>query len=134
VSGHPAKYRYYTTTARRSSEAHKSCAILQNADPQSTAIEQLSATNANRVLNKLQERHVAMLQYPELSRRTPASSSKSERAGYRQQGHAGSKTLHQQNPPVLNWRCRPTQADLYNGRKMGGWVDCITILNHTTVV
>jgi len=22
------------------------------------------------------------------------------------QGHAGSKTLHQQNPPVLNWRCR----------------------------
>ena len=95
VSGHPAKYRYYTTTARRSSEAHKGCSILQNADPQSTAIEQLSATNANRMLNKLQERHVAMLQYLELSRRTPASSSKSERAGYRQQGHAGSKTLHQ---------------------------------------
>jgi len=35
-----------------------------------------------------------------------------------QQGHAGSKTLHEQNPPVLNWRCRLTQVDLYNGRKM----------------
>jgi len=31
-----------------------------------------------------------------------------------QQGHAGSKTLHQQNPPALNWSCRLTQADLYN--------------------
>jgi len=31
--------------------------------------------------------------------------------------HAGSKTLHQQNPPVVNWRCWPTQVDLYNGRK-----------------
>jgi len=30
-------------------------------------------------------------------------------------------TLHQQNPPVLNWRCRLTQVDLYNGRKMGRW-------------
>jgi len=29
----------------------------------------------------------------------------------------GSKTLHQQNHPVLNWRCRRTQVDLYNGRK-----------------
>jgi len=28
-----------------------------------------------------------------------------------------SKTLHQQNPPVLNWRCRLTQVNLYNGRK-----------------
>jgi len=34
-----------------------------------------------------------------------------------QQGHAGSKTLHRLNPPVLNWRCRLTQVDLYNGRK-----------------
>jgi len=25
----------------------------------------------------------------------------------------GSKTLHQQNPPVLNRRCRQTQVDLY---------------------
>ena len=33
------------------------------------------------------------------------------------QGYAGSKTLHQQNPTVLNWRCRPTQVDLCNGRK-----------------
>jgi len=30
-----------------------------------------------------------------------------------QQGHAGSKTLHQQNPPVINWRCWLTQVDLY---------------------
>ena len=26
--------------------------------------------------------------------------------------------LHQQNPPILNWRCRLTQVDLYNGHKM----------------
>jgi len=30
--------------------------------------------------------------------------------------HAGSKTLHQQNRPVLNWRCRLARVDLYNGR------------------
>ena len=33
------------------------------------------------------------------------------------QGHAGSKTLHQQNPPVLNWGCRLMQVDVYNGFK-----------------
>ena len=33
-------------------------------------------------------------------------------AGCRQQGHVGSKTLHQQNPPVLNCRCWLTQVDL----------------------
>jgi len=33
------------------------------------------------------------------------------------QGHAGSKILHQQNPPVLNWRCQLMQVNLYNGRK-----------------
>ena len=27
------------------------------------------------------------------------------------------KTLHQQHPPVFNWRCRLTQVDLYNGHK-----------------
>ena len=32
----------------------------------------------------------------------------------RQQEHAGSKTLRQQNPTVLNWRCQLTQVDLYN--------------------
>jgi len=32
--------------------------------------------------------------------------------------HAGSKTLLQQNPPVLNWECLLTQVVLYNGRKM----------------
>jgi len=35
-----------------------------------------------------------------------------------QRWHAGSKTLHQQNPPVHNWTCQRMQADLYNGRKM----------------
>ena len=35
----------------------------------------------------------------------------------RLQGYAGSKTLHQQNPPVLNWRCGLMQVDLYSGRK-----------------
>jgi len=30
--------------------------------------------------------------------------------------HVVSKTLHQQNPPVLNWRRWLTQVDLYNGR------------------
>jgi len=28
------------------------------------------------------------------------------------------KTLHQQNPPVLNWRCPLMQVGLYNDRKM----------------
>jgi len=46
------------------------------------------------------------------------SSPYSKHADCRQQGHAGSKTLHQQNPPVLNWRCQLTQVDLYDGRKM----------------
>jgi len=30
---------------------------------------------------------------------------------------SGSKTLHRQNPPVLNWRCQLTQIDLNNGCK-----------------
>ena len=34
------------------------------------------------------------------------------------QGHEGSKTLHQQNTPVLNWMCQLTQVDLYNGHKL----------------
>ena len=33
------------------------------------------------------------------------------------QGHVGIKTA-QLNPLVLNWSCRLTQVDLYNGRKM----------------
>ena len=32
----------------------------------------------------------------------------------------GSKSLHQQNPPVLNWSCRLTQVNLYSGCKSGG--------------
>jgi len=55
--------------------------------------------------------------------RTPASSPESECAGCRQQRHAGSKTLHQQNPPVLNWRCRLTHDDVYSGRRTAvGWL------------
>ena len=46
----------------------------------------------------------------------------SECAGCHQQGHAGSKTLHQQNSRILSWRCRLTQVELYNGRKTGGWL------------
>ena len=51
-----------------------------------------------------------------LLRRTPASFTKSECAGCRQQGQAGSKTLQQQlqNSPFANRRCRLTQVDLYN--------------------
>ena len=30
--------------------------------------------------------------------------------------------MHQQNPPVLNWRCRKTQVDLYSGRITAGWL------------
>ena len=40
-----------------------------------------------------------------------------ECASCHQQGNARSKTLLQQNPPVLNWGCRLTQVVLYNGRK-----------------
>ena len=32
--------------------------------------------------------------------------------------HAGSKTLHQQNPPVLNWKCWLMQTGLHTGCKM----------------
>jgi len=39
----------------------------------------------------------------------------SECAGCHQQWHAGSDTLHQQNPPVLNWRCQLAQVDLHDG-------------------
>ena len=41
----------------------------------------------------------------------------SECATFHMQGHAGSKTSHQQNHPVLNCRCRLTQVDLYNCHK-----------------
>jgi len=45
------------------------------------------------------------------------SSPKSECTGCRQQRHVGSKTLHQENSLVLNWRCQIKQVDLYNGHK-----------------
>ena len=46
-----------------------------------------------------------------------AFSSKSECASCCQQGHVNSKTLLQQNPPVLNCGCWLTQVVLYIGRK-----------------
>ena len=43
-------------------------------------------------------------------------------------GIAGSKTLHQQNPPVLNRRCRLMLVDLYTGRKtVAVVVGCVTV-------
>jgi len=45
--------------------------------------------------------------------RTLVSSPSSEWASCREQGHAGSKTLLQQNPLVLNWRYRLMQIVLY---------------------
>ena len=48
---------------------------------------------------------------------TPTSSPLSECAGCCQQMHLGNKTSHQQNPPVLNWKCWLTLVDLYNGHK-----------------
>jgi len=46
----------------------------------------------------------------------------------RWQRHVGSKTVHQQNPPVLNWRCSLTQVDMYNGHKMA----VVPVVNLTT--
>ena len=51
-------------------------------------------------------------------RRTLASSLESKCTSCRQQGHAGSKILLQQDPPVLNWMCQQTQVVLCNGCKM----------------
>jgi len=45
--------------------------------------------------------------------RTLVSSPSSEWASCREQGHAGSKTLLQQNPLVLNWGYRLMQVVLY---------------------
>ena len=45
-------------------------------------------------------------------------------------GHvACNKTLHQQNPPVFNWRCRLMQVDLYNGHKA-----VVVVLCHTCML
>ena len=49
--------------------------------------------------------------------RTLVSSPESEFASCHQQGHAGSETLLQQNPPVLNWECQLMQFVLHNGHK-----------------
>ena len=53
-----------------------------------------------------------------LLKRTLASSPQSKCGSCRQQGHVGSKTVLEQNPPVLNWKCHLMQVILYNGRKM----------------
>ena len=39
-----------------------------------------------------------------------------------QQGHVGSKTLLQQDPPVLNRECRLTQIILYNDDDDDEWI------------
>ena len=59
-----------------------------------------------------------------------ASSPSSECAGCHQQGHVGSKTLHQQNPPVLTLSFKgldnlQLQVDLYYGCKT---MVCIIII------
>jgi len=41
-----------------------------------------------------------------------------EQLGSSWQGHAGSKTSLQQNPPVLNWQYWLMQIDLYAGHKI----------------
>ena len=46
----------------------------------------------------------------------------------------GSKTLLQQNPPVLNWGCRLTQDVLYNGRKMVVVVVVVVVVVMVVVV
>jgi len=78
------------------------------------------------------------------SLRTLASSPLSECINCRQQLHASSKTLLQQNSPVLNWGCQLTQVLLYSGHKMVvllilivvvvtegelfDWYDCMRVL------
>ena len=51
-------------------------------------------------------------------RRTRASSPLSESSGCHKQEHVGSKTLLQENPTVLIWRCQLMQVVLCNGCKM----------------
>jgi len=51
-----------------------------------------------------------------------------------QQGHAGSKTLHRQNAPVLNWRCQLTQVDMAIKR---GWLllsICYCVIGHVVTL
>jgi len=50
------------------------------------------------------------------------------------QRHAGSKTLHQQNPPVLDWRYWLTQDDVYNGWKTVVVVYGRLRAHHTTII
>jgi len=49
------------------------------------------------------------------------------------QGHADSKTLLQQNPPVLNWGYQMTPVDLYRGCKTVVCV-CINTENRIAII
>jgi len=44
------------------------------------------------------------------------------------QGHAGSKTLLQQNPPVLNWVCQLTHVVLYGSKMV-----VVVVINQSVV-
>ena len=60
--------------------------------------------------------------------RTLASSPQSEFTSCHQQGHASSKTLLQQNPPVLNWGCQLVQVVIYNACKMAVVVVVVVVV------
>jgi len=60
--------------------------------------------------------------------RTLASSPQSECVSCRQQGHAGSKTVFQQNSPVLNWGCQLTHVVMYSGCKMVAVVVIVVVI------
>jgi len=62
-------------------------------------------------------KHIQSLPSDSTSYRDGVRNTSKENASCHQQGHAGSKTLLQQNPPVLNWGCWLTQTDLNNGCK-----------------
>ena len=49
-------------------------------------------------------------------------------------GDARSRTLHHQNPPVLNWKCRLMQVDLYNGCKTVVVVLLLLIVNSDNII
>jgi len=71
---------------------------------------------------KLDVHRVVTLTSPDNSQKLPKHKkfrlkAKLQGRGLTSKGTGGSKTLHQQNTPVLNWRCGLMQVDLYNGHK-----------------
>jgi len=62
-----------------------------------------------------------ILQHLTPTKRTLASSPQSKCASCRQQGHADSKSLLQQNPPVLNRGCRLTRLFCIMAVKQWQW-------------